>query len=141
MTLGGTCTSDEYGDPFTIMGSASTYHHNNWHRAQFGWLAPTTVTTSGTYSLAPAESTSTAVPRLLRIPRGDGTFLNLELRQPGGTFETFSSASAVANGVSVRIAPELTSSSNRSCWMRRLARPRFRSALAAGRASPTRSQT
>ena len=109
VTLGGTCTSDEYGDPFTVMGSASTYHHNNWHRAQFGWLAPTTVTTSGTYSLAPAESTSTAVPRLLRIPRGDGTFLNLELRQPGGTFETFSSASAVANGVSVRIAPELTS--------------------------------
>jgi hypothetical protein len=109
VTLGGTCSASEYGDPFTIMGSASTYHHNNWHRAQFGWLAPTTVTTSGTYSLAPAESSSAAVPRLLRVARGDGTFLNLELRQPGGTFETFSASSAVANGVSLRIAPELTS--------------------------------
>jgi len=109
VTLGGTCTADEYGDPFTVMGSASTYHHNNWHRAQFGWLAPTTVTTSGTYSLAPAETSSAGVPRLLRIARGNGTYLNLELRRPGGTFETFSSASPVANGVSVRIAPELTS--------------------------------
>jgi chitodextrinase len=109
VTLGGTCTADEYGDPFTVMGSASTYHHNNWHRAQFGWLAATTVTTSGTYSLAPAETSSSAVPRLLRIARGNGTYLNLEFRQPGGTFETFSSGSAVANGVSVRIAPETTS--------------------------------
>ena len=49
------------------------------------------------------------MPRLLRIARGDGTYLNLEFRQPGGTFETFSSGSPVANGVSVRIAPELTS--------------------------------
>ena len=109
VTVGGTCTADEYGDPFTIMGSASTYHHDNWHRAQLGWLAPTTVTSSGTFTLAPAESFSTAVPRLLRIARGNGTFLNLEFRQPGGTFETFSASSAVATGVSVRIAPELTS--------------------------------
>ena len=106
VTLGGTCTANEYGDPFTIMGSASTYHHNNWHRAQFGWMSMQTVSSSGTYTLAPAESSSTAVSRLLRVARGDGTYLNLEFRQPGGAFETFSSSSAVANGVSVRIAPE-----------------------------------
>ena len=109
VALGGTCSADEYGDPFTVMGSASTYHHNNWHRAQLGWMAATTVATSGTYTLAPAETSSAAVPRLLRIARGNGTFLNLEFRQPGGTFETFSGSSAVATGVSVRIAPELTS--------------------------------
>ena len=107
--LGGTCTADEYGDPFTIMGSASTYHHNNWHRAQFGWMSMQTVSSNGTYSLAPAESSSSAVPRLLRIARGDGTYLNLEFRQPGGTFETFSPSSTVANGVSIRIAPDASS--------------------------------
>ena len=106
VTLGGTCTANEYGDPFTIMGSASTYHHNNWHRAQFGWMSMQTVSSSGTYTLAPAESSSTAESRLLRVARGDGTYLNLEFRQPGGAFETFSSSSALANGISVRIAPE-----------------------------------
>ena len=105
VTLGGTCTANEYGDPFTIMGSASTYHHNNWHRAQLGWMLMQTVSSSGTYTLAPAESSSTAESRLLRVARGDGTYLNLEFRQPGGVFETFLSSSAVANGISVRIAP------------------------------------
>jgi Gametolysin peptidase M11 len=109
VTFGGTCSADEYGDPFTIMGSASTYHHDNWQRAQLGWMSMQTVSTGGTYSLAPAETSSTGVPRLLRIARGDGTYLNLEFRRPGGTFETFSSSSAVANGVSIRIAPETSS--------------------------------
>jgi hypothetical protein len=105
--VGGTCSADEYGDPFTVMGSGSTYHHNNWHRAQLGWLPVQTVTTSGTYTLAPAELSNGT--RLLRLARGDGTYLNLELRQPTQPFETFSGSSAVANGVSVRVAPDLTS--------------------------------
>ena len=109
VTFGGTCTADEYGDPYTIMGSASTYHHNNWHRAQFGWMSMQTVSTTGTYSLAPAESSSGSVSRLLRVARGDGTYLNLEFRQPGGLFETFSGSSSVATGVSIRIAPEVSS--------------------------------
>jgi chitodextrinase len=107
VTLGGTCTSNEYGDPFTVMGSASTYHHNNWHRAQLGWVGATTVTQSGTYTLVPAELSSGT--RLLRVARGDGTWLNLEYRQPTQPFETFSSGSAVANGVSIRETPDLTS--------------------------------
>jgi hypothetical protein len=89
------------------MGSGSTYHHNNWHRAQLGWLPVQTVTTSGTYTLAPAELSNGT--RLLRVARGDGTYLNLEFRQPTQPFETFSGSSAVANGVSVRIAPDVTS--------------------------------
>ena len=71
------------GDPYTIMGSASTRHHNNWHKAQLGWTSDTlTVSTSGVYTLAPAELTGG--PRMLRIARNDGTFLNLEYRQPYG---------------------------------------------------------
>jgi chitodextrinase len=107
VTLGGTCTANEYGDPFTVMGSASTYHHNNWHRAQLGWLGMQTVTANGTYSLAPAELSSGT--RLLRVARGDGTYFHLEFRQPTLPFETFSASSPVANGVSVRLAPGPTS--------------------------------
>ena len=107
-TFTGPCTQSEYGDPFTVMGAAQTRHHVNWHRAQLGWFADTqTVTTSGTYLLAPAELTGP--PRMLRVARGDGTYLNLEFRQPWGIFDNFSAGDPVVNGVSIRIAPNLTS--------------------------------
>ena len=66
-----TCDApSEYGDPYTIMGSASTRHHNNWHRAQLGWASDTlTVATSGTYTLAPAELTAWAAPASRRAHR------------------------------------------------------------------------
>lgn len=102
----GSCSADEYGDPFTIMGSASTRLHHNWHRAQLGWAVGTqTVTTTGIYNLPPAELASGA-PRLLRVPRNDGTYLNLEFRQPSGNFDTFPATDAAVTGVSVRIAPD-----------------------------------
>ena len=107
-TFTGSCTQSEYGDPFTVMGAAQTRHHVNWHRAQLGWFADTqTVTTTGTYLLAPAELTGT--PRMLRVARGDGTYLNLEFRQPWGIFDNFGAGDAAVNGVSVRIAPPTTS--------------------------------
>jgi len=90
------------------MGSAQTRHHVNWHRAQLGWTGDTqTVTTSGTYLLTPAEMTGT--PRMLRVARGDGTYLNLEFRQPWDIFDNFSSGDPAVNGVSIRIAPDLSS--------------------------------
>jgi hypothetical protein len=107
-TFAGTCTQSEYGDPFTVMGAAQTRHHVNWHRAQLGWFSDTqTVTTTGSYLLSPAELTGT--PRMLRVARGDGTYLNLEFRQPWGIFDNFSAGDPAVNGVSIRIAPALTS--------------------------------
>ena len=108
-TFGGSCSQSEYGDPFTVMGGAQTRHHVNWHRAQLGWLPDVqTVTTSGTYLLTPAEFSGT--PRLVRVARGDGTYLNLEFRQPWGTlFDDFSASDPVVNGVSIRIAPATSS--------------------------------
>ncbi len=108
-TFTGSCSASEYGDPFTIMGAASRRHHSNWHRAQLGWLPDVvTAATSGIYDLRPAEVTGTA-PRLVRVPRGDGTYLNLEFRQPSGIFDNFSTSDAAVTGVSVRIAPETSS--------------------------------
>jgi chitodextrinase len=107
-TFTGTCTQSEYGDPFTVMGSAQTRHHVNWHRAQLGWLTDVqTVTTSGTYLVTPAELSGT--PRLVRVARSDGTYLNLEFRQPWGIFDNFPAGDPVVNGVSIRIAPATTS--------------------------------
>jgi hypothetical protein len=107
-TFGSSCSQSEYGDPFTIMGSASTRHHVNWHRSQLGWASDVqTVTMSGSYTLAAAPMSGT--PRLLRVARGDGTFLNLELRKPWGSFDNFSTSDPAVNGVSIRIAPNTTS--------------------------------
>jgi hypothetical protein len=107
-TFSGTCTQSEYGDPFTVMGSAQTRHHVNWHRAQMSWFADTqTATTTGSYLLTAAELTGT--PRMLRVARGDGTYLNLEFRQPWGIFDNFGAGDPVVNGVSIRIAPATTS--------------------------------
>ena len=106
-TFSGSCTQNEYGDPNTVMGTGYRLH-NNWHRAQLGWFGDTTtVTTSGSYLLAPVELTGT--PRMLRVARSDGTFLNLEFRQPWGVFDNFSAGDPVVNGVSIRIAPSTSS--------------------------------
>jgi chitodextrinase len=46
---------------------------------------------------------------MLRVARSDGTYLNLEFRQPWGIFDNFSSGDPAVNGVSIRIAPALSS--------------------------------
>jgi hypothetical protein len=106
-TFGTSCTQSEYGDPFTIMGSAQTRHHVNWHRAQLGWLSDVQPLASGTVLVTPAELPGAA--GRFWVPRNDGTFLNLEFRQPLGIFDNFGAGDPVVNGVSIRIAPATTS--------------------------------
>ena len=105
VALSSTCAQSEYGDPFSVMG-ASTRHQHTWHRAQIGWLADvTTVTASGTYTVAAAPYN--ASPRVLRVARGDGNFLYLELRQPFGVYDSFASTDPAVQGVTIRVAPDL----------------------------------
>ncbi len=106
------CTASEYGDPFTVMGSASTRHTHNQQLASLGWL-PTgqrlTVSTGGTYVLGAAEDASAAV-RAIQIPRGDGTYLYLEIRRPTGIhFDNFSTNDPAVKGVSIRLSNNWTS--------------------------------
>ncbi len=108
VALSATCASTEYGDPFTVMGSASHYQQTNFSRGNFGWLSRSqtqTVTASGDYMLSPIELDDPSLVQVLRIPRGDsGTYLTLEFRQAFGTlFDTFSSLDPVTNGVTVRL--------------------------------------
>jgi Gametolysin peptidase M11 len=104
VTLSSTCTRSEYGDPFSIMGTG-TRHLNNWERSQTGWLPETqTITSSGHYSISPAELTTQ--PRLFRLPRGDGNYLYFEFRKPFGAYDNFDSSAPVVNGVTIRVAPD-----------------------------------
>lgn len=108
VSVGGDCSLDEYGDPFDIMG-AGERHTSNWNKARLGWLGSSNLATasaSGTYVLA-AQEALTADVQLLRIPRGDGLFYYLELRQPFGSFfDNFSLADPAVRGVTVRLAPD-----------------------------------
>ena len=102
-----TCTRHEYGDPFSIMGTG-TRHLTNLELAQIGWLTDIqTLTTSGYYTLAPADAS--APTRLLRVARGDGTYLYFELREASGAYDTFPTGAPATRGVTVRIAPDISS--------------------------------
>ncbi|MEP7379018.1 MAG: hypothetical protein ABI725_05580 [Chloroflexota bacterium] len=107
------CTLDEYGDPYDTMGGNGQRHFNTWHRWQIGLFSASdvlTVTTTGTFTIAPAEADGDA-PRVVRIARPSGNYFYLEYRQPYGKYDNFQSAAAVVNGVSIRMAAGVTSQS------------------------------
>jgi hypothetical protein len=114
VTMGGSCTTWEYGDQFDIMGTggsgSGSRHFNNFQKGRVNWLEAVntqTVTASGRYTIAPIETASAGV-QSLRIPvPGTTKFYYLEFRQPSG-FDTFSSTSSVANGILIRLSPDYT---------------------------------
>jgi chitodextrinase len=102
------CTYAEYGDPFSVMGNAGGARHTHSQQlATLGWATGSslvTASTSGTWNLGAAEDAASSL-KALRVARGDGTYLYLELRKPWGTsFDNFLSSDPVVNGVSVRIS-------------------------------------
>jgi hypothetical protein len=112
VALSESCSLSEYGDPFTVMGTASHFEHTNFARGNFGWLNAAqaeTVNATGEYSLSPIETSNPASAQVLQIPRGDsGTYLTLEFRQPDGTpFDDFAATAPVSNGVTIRVTSSL----------------------------------
>ena len=105
ISAGANCTANEYGDPFDTMGAAARLS-STWHRKQEAQLSTSdqlTVTTAGRYTVGVANSTSATPHRIVRVPRGDGNYFYLELRQPGGLIDTFLATDPVVNGVSIRL--------------------------------------
>jgi len=110
--VGTDCTLSEYGDPFSVLGSAQTRQSHAWHKAQMGFLGNTgdrqEVSAAGNYALGPQEVASSA-PKILRVARaGDsGRYFYLEFRQPYGSyFDTFAASDPAVNGVFVRLGPD-----------------------------------
>lgn len=102
------CVPNEYGDPFSVMGAASGYHHTNFSAGNFGWLQAAntvTATASGDFTLRPAEFNNPTGLQVLRVLRASNSYLTLEFRQPYPQFDNFATSAPVVNGVSVRIAP------------------------------------
>ena len=108
------CVPNEYGDPFSVMGAASGYHHTNFSAGNFGWLQAAntvTATASGDFTLRPAEFNNPTGLQVLRVLRASNSYLTLEFRQPYPQFDNFATSAPVVNGVTVRIAAGYTTRS------------------------------
>ena len=107
VSIGGSCSFSEYGDPFDIMGQTAR-HMNTWHKAQLGWYDAArmqNVSANATFTLTPLESMSAGL-QLLRVARGTtGDYYYLEYRRPLG-FDGFASTDAVVNGISIRLGKD-----------------------------------
>jgi hypothetical protein len=112
-TLGSSCTSIEYGDAQDIMGGGMTNHFNAFAKEQLGWLnygsqpPILTVSTAGSYTIAPYETQDTGVKALKILKStdpttGQKTWYYVEYRQALGFDSNFSTNTDVINGVLVR---------------------------------------
>ncbi len=106
--LDGTCTVDEYGDTFDVMGAASVraLHHASF-RVGVNWLTTAEVTTvTPTLGAEYVEWITSAAtwwgPRVLRVPRlGRTDSFYIEWREPVGADFVLSPYTALNNGVTV----------------------------------------
>lgn len=100
------CTSTEYGDPWSVMGSLTSRRQlTDFSRGNFGWLTTNAldVSQSGTYLLEPIEPYDSTGVQALRVKRDASTYFLLEFRQPYGHFDNFLPIDLAVNGVMVRI--------------------------------------
>ena len=104
VSIGGTCSVTEYGDPFDVMGNISSMHFNAFQKNALKWITDASVSThvagTATYTLNPIESPGGS-HYAVRIPAGPNRTYWLEYRQPTGFDSGISAANA--NGVQVRI--------------------------------------
>lgn len=122
VSIGGTCTTSEYGDPFSTMGMGRYERHfNAYQKGRLGWLtaANTKTVTSTTTSdvlIAPLEKQST-VTQSLRVPgkRANGTsqYYYVEFRVPFGFDSPITDTADVPtpDGVTIRLASDYATSS------------------------------
>lgn len=110
VALSSTCTVAEYGDPFTVMGSGSTFHNNGEQVGQLGWLQASEVRTvlpGGSYAVEPLLGTAVGTAKLLRVSRGNGTWFYIDVRVPYGSyFDRWAETDPAVRGVMIRISPD-----------------------------------
>jgi len=100
VTIGGSCTLSEYGDPFDVMGSGFR-HFSAYQKGRLGWFEAAnmvTATADGTFTVVPIEQKSATGIQSLRVKIDSTKFYYVEFRQPFG-FDNFTTTSAVVNGV------------------------------------------
>ena len=99
------CTSKGYADPFSTMGNNALRHNHGSMLGELGFLAASEKVVGApgnTYTISPYLGSGPV--KLVRIPRGDGTFFDLDFRTPYGPFDNFTAGSPATVGVTIRLA-------------------------------------
>ena len=98
------CEEKGYADPFSTMGNNALRHNHASHLGELGWLdaSEKVIGVPGnSYTIAPYFGAGGL--RLVRVPRGDGSYFDLDIRMPYGSFDTYAAGSPAVAGVTVRI--------------------------------------
>ncbi len=112
-SIGGSCSTDEYGDGVDMMGRM-TGHFNAFQKNRLKWLDAgeiATVNQSGTYTLAGLANMNASGIKTLRIPKGTDSngrqqYYWVEFRQPVGIDGQFAASDNLTNGVVVHQGTE-----------------------------------
>ncbi len=117
VTIGSSCSTNEYGDLYDMMGQWTASHFDAFHKEQLGWLnygsslPITTVSSSGSYTITPYETGSGS--KALKIPKDASSYYYVEYRQLAGFDSVLSGYPAATTGVTVHSAsPSDPNSSN-----------------------------
>jgi chitodextrinase len=100
----GSCTVNPYADPFSTMGNNALRHNQGSQLGELGWLtdAEKVVGTPG-HSYTITSYLGPDGVKLVRVPRGDGSFFDLDVRSSSGPFDTFAAGSPAVSGVTIRL--------------------------------------
>lgn len=113
VATGGTCSYQEYGDPFDVMGTSTNLrHYHARNKAHMSWFPTANVATAITgteYTLYPIE-TAVAGLQVLQIPRGR-EYLYVDVRKTSG-FDTYGPTDDAVTGVLIRSGPAIASNGN-----------------------------
>ena len=140
------CTSQGYADPFSTMGNKAARHNHGSQLGELGWLdaSQKVVGTPGnTYTISPYFGTGAV--KLVRIPRGDGSFFDLDFRVAYGASTTTQpgrrrSAASPSDWAGARPARPVRRSPRSSSTPPRRPRTSRTPHCSSGRRSPTRSR-
>ncbi len=106
------CTTRTYADPFSTMGNALRHNHGS-QLGELGWLEASEKVVGGpgnTYTITPYFGP--AGVKLVRVPRGDGTLFDLDIRTPYGSFDNYAVGSPAVTGVTIRVGLGTASPTN-----------------------------
>lgn len=98
------CTEVVYADPFSTMGNNALRHNQGSQLGELGFLADSEKVVGApgnTYTITPYFSSGGV--HLVRIPRGDGSYFDLDFRMTYGVFDDFAAGSPAVSGVTIRL--------------------------------------
>ncbi|MFN8631727.1 MAG: M12 family metallo-peptidase, partial [Chloroflexota bacterium] len=98
------CTEKVYADPFGTMGNNALRHNPGSQLGELGWLSASekvSGTPGNTYTVTPYFSSGGV--HLVRVPRGDGTFFDIDDRMTYGVIDTFAAGSPAVSGAMIHL--------------------------------------